>query len=146
MADTQQQLWVLSLFGYIMNLVVQDMARSMPACHYSMKSENIFFTVHHVKLLQHSWSFFEDFLCHDRSYAGEKADCLTPAEDWHIFHIKSDAYLFCCTETANAALQNSKLHLSKITLNVWHRGCEWSISVTNGLKSLEIYNHCSQTV
>lgn len=114
-----------------MNLVVQDKAQSIPACHNKMKSENSFFAVHHVKLPQHSWRFWRIFLV----LTGEKVKCLTPAEDWHIFHIKTDAYLFSCTKIANWALQNSKLPLSKITQTSETENVK--ISVTNGWKSFE---------
>lgn len=44
----------------------------------------------------------------------EGGNCLSPAEVWHIFHIKTDAYLLSCTETANTAFHSSEEHLCKI--------------------------------
>lgn len=74
-----------------------------------MKSENGFCC---SPSCETTTTFMEVFLCHDRSYAGEKSKL---PQDCHIAHIQADVYLSSCTETANAALQNSKLHLSKIT-------------------------------
>lgn len=81
-------------------------------------------------------TFMEDLPCHDKSYAGEKGHCFSPAEDWHIFHIKTDAYLFCSVLRQQMQLFRTANCTSAKSLKSLEQRM-WNTSVTNGFENTQ---------